>query len=110
MHASNLSHRRSLAVWFLVFFAPTIYFVLIFLGKKFHFGPNKPGIYAQIVGSLIYFIPAFALLTCWCLVLLSSMTVGRKARWMLFTLLAMLLQIVSLLVGVLFTNGFDGIQ
>ena len=102
--------RRSMMIWLAAFFAPAIYFVLIFLGDKFHFGPSEPGTYAQIVGSLIYIFPLAALLICWCAVLLSKLTVFPKTGWILFTLFAMAFQIAALVAAVFMINGFKGVH
>jgi hypothetical protein len=100
MNASIPHSRRSLpvwlsaAVWLSVFLSPTAYFLLLLLGNKFQI-PSLP---AMFVWSLFFLIPAFALLICESIVWSYSKTVGRKIGWMLFTLLAMLLQFGIILV------------
>ena len=51
-----------------------------------------PSLPAKFVWSLFFLIPVVALLVCESVVWSCSKTVGRKIGWMLFTLLAMLLQ------------------
>ena len=64
------------------------------LANKFQI-PSLP---AKFVWSLFLLVPAVALLICETVVWSSSKTVGRKIGWMLFTLLAMLLQFGIILV------------
>ena len=81
-------------VWLLAFLSPTSYFLLMLLGNKFQI-PSLP---AKFAWSLFFLVPAVALLTCESVVWSCSKTVGRKIGWMLFTLLAMLLQFGIILV------------
>ena len=100
MNASIPQSQRSLPVWLSVvvwlsaFLSPTAYFLLMLLGNKFQI-PSLP---AKLVWSLFFLIPAVALLICESVVWSCSKTVGRKLGWMLFTLLAMLLQFGIILV------------
>lgn len=100
MNASIPQSRRSLPVWLSVvvwlsaFLSPTAYFLLMLLANKFQI-PSLP---AKFVGSLLILIPAVALLICESVVWSCSKTVARKIGWMLFTFLAMLLQLAILAV------------
>jgi hypothetical protein len=94
--------RRSLTVWLLAFSSPTVYFLLLLLADRFHV-PSPP---ESFVASLSYLIPAGALLVCGSVVWLSSMTVARRTGWMLFTLLAMLLQTGILLAIIMTATGY----
>jgi hypothetical protein len=85
--------RRSLTVWLSAFFSPTVYFLSLVLADRF-FVPSPPEI---LVASLFYLIPPVALLVCGSVLWLSSLTVARKIRCMLFTLFAMSLQFGILL-------------
>jgi hypothetical protein len=60
-----------------------------------------------LVWSLLFLVPAVALLVCESVVCSCSKTVGRKIGWMLFTLLAMSLQfgmILAILRAILVTR------
>ncbi len=98
MNASIPQPRRSLpvwlstVVWLSAFLSPTAYFLLLLLANKFQI--NLPGTF---VWSLFFLIPVVALLICESVVWSCSKTVGRKIGWMLFTLLAMLLQFAIIL-------------
>ena len=100
MNASIPQSRRSLPVWLSVvvwlsaFLSPTAYFLLILLANTLQI-PSPP---ATFVWSLFFLIPVVALLVCESVVWSCSKTVGRKIGWMLFTLLAMLLQFGIILV------------
>ena len=100
MNASIPQSRRSLPVWLGVvvwlsaFLSPTAYFLLILLANKVQV-PSPP---AKVVWSLFFLTPVVALLICESVVWSCSKTVGRKIGWMLFTLLAMLLQFGIILV------------
>ena len=91
--------RRSLpvwlstVVWLSAFLSPTAYFLLLFLPDKSQI--NVPETFAW---SLFFLIPVVALVICESVVWSCSKTVGRKIGWMLFTLLAMLLQFAIILV------------
>jgi hypothetical protein len=108
MNVSIPQSRRSLpfwsgaAVWLTAFLSPTAYFLLLLFASRFGIS-SLPG---TLVGSLFFLIPAVALLICEWVVWSCSKTVGRKIGWMLFTLLAMLLQfgmIVAILRMILVT-------
>ena len=95
MNASIPQFPRSRSVWLNVvvwlsaFLSPTAYFLLILLANTLQV-PSPP---ATFVWSLFFLIPVVALLVCESVVWSCSKTVGRKIGWMLFTLLAMLLQV-----------------
>jgi hypothetical protein len=95
-HAGRNSSKRisSLAVWLCAFFSPTAYFLLLVCVDRFHVAA-PPEI---LVASLFFLIPIVALLICGRVVWLLSQTIARKIGWMLFTLVAMLLQFSVLLV------------
>jgi len=86
-----------LAVWLSAFCSPTAYFLLLLLADRFHV-PAPP---EALVATLFFSIPLVALVICESVVWLSSMTVPSKVGWMLFTLVAMLLQFGILLVIVI---------
>jgi hypothetical protein len=100
MNASIPQSRRSRPVWFSVvvwlsaFLSPTAYLLLIFLANTLQI-PSPP---ATLVWSLFFLIPVVALLVCELVVWSCGKTVGRKIGWVLFTLLAMLLQVAIILV------------
>jgi hypothetical protein len=83
----------SVVVWLSAFLSPTAY-LLILLANTLQI-PSPP---ATFVWSLFFLIPVVALLVCESVVWSCSKTVGRKIGWMLFTLLAMLLQFAIILV------------
>jgi len=74
------------------FLSPTAFFLLLLLASKFQI--NLP---QTFTGLLFFLIPVAALLVCEWVVWSCSKTVGRKIGWMLFTLLAMLLQFAMIL-------------
>src|SRR5688572_3320575 len=78
--------------WLSALLSPTAYFLMVLLGAKFQL--NLPQTFTWLLFCLI---PVVALLICGCLVWSCSMTVARKARGMLFTLFAMLLQLAMIL-------------
>jgi hypothetical protein len=98
MNASIPQPRRSLSVWLstvvwlAAFVSPTAYFLLLLLANKLQI--NVPETFAW---SLFFLIPVVALLICESVVWSCSKTVGRKIGWILFTLLAMLLQFAIIL-------------
>ena len=99
MNASISQPRRSLpvwlstVVWLSAFLSPTACFLLLILANKLRI--NLPAMFAW---SLLFVIPVVALLICESVVWSCSKTVGREIGWMLFTLLAMLLQFAVILV------------
>src|SRR6476620_2005681 len=99
MNASIPRPRRSLpvwlstVVWLSAFLSPTVYFLLLLLASTFQI--NLP---ETVAGALFFLVPVVALLICESVVWSCSKTVGRKIGWMLFTLLAILLQFALLLV------------
>jgi hypothetical protein len=88
MNTSIPRHRWSLAVWLLAFFSPTTCFLLLLLADKIGVAPPPE----PFVAWLFYLIPLLALLVCESVVWVSSQPIARKIGWMLFTLLAMLVQ------------------
>lgn len=109
MNASIPQPRRSLPVWLSVvvwlsaFLSPTASFLLLLLANKLQI-PSLP---ATLVWSLLFLVPAVALLVCESVLWSCSKTVGRKIAYMLFTLLAMLLQfgiILAILRAILVTT------
>ena len=99
MNASAPASRRSVpvllsvVVWLTAFLSPSAYFVLVLLASKSQINLPK-----TLVLSLFFLIPVMALLTCESVAWTCSKTVGRKIGWMLFTLLAVLLQLAIILV------------
>ena len=93
MNASIPQPRRGPAfwsitvVWLSAFLSPTACFLLLLLADKLQI--SLPGTF---VWSLLFVIPAVALLICESVVWSCSKTVGRKIGWMVFTLLAMLIE------------------
>jgi hypothetical protein len=83
-----------LAIWSCAFFSPTAYFLLLLVVDRFRV-PAPPDV---LVASLFFLAPVVALLVCGYVVWSSSKTIGRRFGWMLFTLVAMLLQFGVLLV------------
>jgi hypothetical protein len=102
MHALITLPRRSLTVWLIAFFSPTVYFVFLLLADRFSV-PSPPEI---LVSSLFYLIPLVALLVCGSVVWSSSETVTRKIGWLLFTLFAMLVQFGVLLAIIIQATGY----
>ena len=94
--------QRKLGLWLLAFFSPTLYFLLLLLGDRFHVTPPPE----KIVGLLFYVIPLVALLVCERAVWLSDVMTGRKVGWMLLTLLAMLLQFGVILAIIVSATGY----
>ena len=90
-----------LVIWLAAFSSPTAYFLLLLLADRFHL-PAPPEI---LVASLFFLIPVVALLTCGYVVWSSSKTVPRRIGWMLFTLVAMLVQFGVLLVIIITAVG-----
>jgi hypothetical protein len=98
--------QRKLGLWLLAFFSPTLYFLLLLLGDRFHVTPPPE----KIVGLLFYVIPLVALLVCeravWLSDVMTGRKVGRKVGWMLLTLLAMLLQFGVILAIIVSATGY----
>jgi hypothetical protein len=84
----------SVAVWWSAFLSPTALFLLLLFANTFQI-PSLP---ATLVWSLLFIVPAVALLVCESVAWSCSKTVGRRIGWMLVTLLAMLLQLAIILV------------
>jgi hypothetical protein len=102
MNALITLPRRSLIVWLLAFFSPTVYFVSLLLADTI-FLPSPPEI---LVSSLFYLIPLVALLVCGSVVWSSSETVTCKIGWLLFTLFAMLVEFGALLGLIILATGY----
>ena len=83
----------STVVWLSAFLSPTAYFLLLLLASKFPI--NLP---ETFVLALFPAVPVVALLICEWVVWSRSRAVGGRIGWMLFTLLAMLLQVGIILV------------
>ena|SRR5688572_25267362 len=98
MNTSILQPRRSppvwlsVVVWLSAFFSPTAYFLLLLLANKFQIKVPQ-----AVAWPLLFLVPVVALVICGSVVWSCRKTVGRKIGWMLFTVLAMLLQCVILL-------------
>ena len=99
MNASIQPFRQSQPVWLSTvlwlsaFLSPTAYFLMVLLAARFQI--NLPQTFTWL---LFFLIPVVALLICEWVVWSCSKTIGRKIGWMLFTLLAMLLQFAIILV------------
>ena len=93
MNVSISQPQRSLPVWFsagvwlAAFLSPAAYFLLLLLASNFQI--NLP---ETVAWSLFFLIPVVALLICESVAWSFIKTVCRKIGWMLFTLLAMLLE------------------
>ncbi len=83
-----------MVVWLSAFLSPSACFLLLLLGNKLQI----PNLLAKFLLLLFFLIPVIALLICESVAWSCSRTVGRKIGWMLFTLLAMLLQFGIILV------------
>jgi len=100
MNASLPQSRRSLpvwlslVVWLAAFLSPSACFLQLLLANKLPI----PNLLAKLLLLLVFLIPVVALVTCESVAWSCSRTVGRKIGWMLFTLLAMLLQFGIILV------------
>lgn len=94
MNAPNVQSRRrwpaglNVAVWLLAFLSPTAYFLLILLAAR----SNIPKLPQTLVVTLFVLVPVAALFICEWVAWSCATTIGRKMGWMLFTLLAMLLE------------------
>ena len=108
MNVSIPQSRQSLpvwlnsVVWLSAFLSPTACFLLLLLANKLKINLPEP-----LVWSLFFVVPVVALLICESAVWSCRKTVGRTIGWMLFTLLAMLLQfgiILAILRAILVTT------
>jgi hypothetical protein len=84
----------SVAVWLSAFLSPTAYFLLILLVAR----SNTLDLPGTLVWTLFILVPVIALFICEWVAWSCSRTLGRKIGWMLFTLVAMLLQFAIILV------------
>lgn len=103
MLASIPFSRRALAIWLCAFLSPSVYFVVLLLADRFHFARSIP---EAFVASLFFLIPACALLVCESVVWSARMATARKIGWMLFTLLAILLQSGIILAIIIAATGY----
>jgi hypothetical protein len=83
---------RSAVVWLTAFLSPTVSFVLLLLAGRLQL--NVP---EAFVGSLFVLVPVAALVICEVVVWKCTKTLGSRIGWMLFTLLALLLQFAVIL-------------
>ena len=86
--------RRNLTVWFLAFISPSAVFLLLVLANTFQV-PSPPEF---LVPALFILVPVGAVVICESVVWRSGMIGARRIGWMLFTLLALALQIGILLI------------
>jgi hypothetical protein len=95
MSASTAQPRRSLPVWLggilwlSAFFSPTAYFLLILFADGYHI-PVPP---VAIVLALFCLIPIVALAICGSVIWRSSGRLGVRIGGLLFTLIAMAIQV-----------------
>jgi len=82
----------STVVWLCAFLSPAVYFLLLLLAYRFQI--HLPQAFTL---ALFFLLPVAALLICEWAVWSCNKTVGRRIGWMLFTLLAMLLQCAIIL-------------
>ena len=94
MRALIAQPGRRLAVWLLAFFSPTLYLLLLPLAGR----SELVGQFGSVVVGLFCLVPVVALLVCEYVVWWSRMTVAWKVAAMLFTLVAMLIQVGILVV------------
>jgi hypothetical protein len=94
--------------WGAAFLTPLVLFTLLEVGDLvgLRLGART--------GWLVYLVPLLSLLLCWAIVLVSSARLGTKAGWFLFSVLAVLLQFIAIVVifGALgiARHGLEGIQ
>ena len=110
MHAWHkvLLPRRSLLAWGVAFLAPPAFFTLLEIGDLVGLKLGAG------TGWLVYFVPLLSLLACWTIVVISSARSGAKAGWLFFSLLALFLEFIALVIffGCLgfARHGMEGIQ
>lgn len=97
MTASIPLPLRSVFVWLAAFLSPSAYFVSLILVDTLQLPPPP----APVVVTLFFLIPVGALVVCESVVWQSGMIGARRIGWMLFTLLAMALQVGLLLIIIL---------
>lgn len=88
MCALTVSSRRTQVMWVAAFFSPTIYFLLLIAAIQYRL-PAPP---ETLVAALFFLVPVAALVVCETVVCRSSMTLGNKVLWVLFTLLGLGIQ------------------
>jgi len=98
MNISLLHPRRSHpawtspTLWLAAFLSPTFFFLMLLFSARLRINlPQTP------VASLLFLIPIGALLICEYVAWTSNKNLARKIGWMLFTLLAMALQLAIIL-------------
>jgi hypothetical protein len=101
--------RRILLPWSLAFIAPAVFFTLLTIGDLAGLNLNRPG-----SGWLVDFVPLCSLFTCVGMILVSSLPARAKVLWIVFSLGAMLLQVLVLVlvfgtIGLVF-YGLEGVQ
>jgi hypothetical protein len=89
----GLSPWVNTAVWLVAFLSPTACLLLLLIASKLQVHLPE-----TLAGALLLLVPVLALLVCESVVWTSTKTLGRRLGWMLFTLMAMLLQLAVLLV------------
>lgn len=94
--------RPSLTLWLSAFLSPAVYFLFLLVADRL-FLPSPPEV---VVASLFYLIPPVALLLCGSVIWSTNITVAQKIGWILFTLVAMLLQFGVLLAVIIAATGF----
>ena len=92
-----------LTAWLCAFISPTVYFLFLMIADRFHVPRSLP---EGVIASLVYLIPLFALLVCMSIVWRSGTTVPRKMGWMLFTVLAMVIQFCVILTTIVAATGY----
>ena len=80
---------RTLPVWLIAFFSPTIYFVSFLLATRFRVAPHLPG---EFYVTLFVLVFAAALFFCVGTLWSAKTTVTRKIGLTIFTSLGLLLQ------------------
>ncbi|HMJ92391.1 MAG TPA: hypothetical protein VK530_21390 [Candidatus Acidoferrum sp.] len=93
--AHSAKRFSSLALWFCAFCSPTAYCLLLLGVHRLQLHPPP----AIVIVLLFFLISVVALLVCERVAWSSSQTRARRIAWMLFTLVAMLLQ-VGVLLGI----------
>jgi hypothetical protein len=94
--------RRNLAVWLLAFTGPTVYFLVLLLAERAGVAPPPE----QFVILWFCLVALVALVVCQSVVWVSTRPVARRLGWMLFTLLAMVVQCGAIAAIVLMATGY----
>src|SRR5690242_5739418 len=91
---------RAMRVWWLSFFLPTAYTLLLVFEDLLGLGwGDKPGTSARIFISLIFLFPLLGLVFCSFSVVLSRARARQKVGWMAFSFVGIALQFAALFVG-----------